>query len=341
MSDALDVVVVPDFAGPGRRLFEARTLLFLGSWLEHEGRSRAWPLHLVCVGEPPEGVVALAEQCGARLSRCPELCVRGQRYLNKLRGLEIESSTGRILLLDADTVVLHDLGPAARLEPGFAALVAATNRIPSALWRELFACAGTRAPEARMLPLIAQLEDALPPSVMREPFRERIPAHYNTGVLVVPADCRLREHWERVARLLDERYAQDPAHAHVVSNDQPSLAVATGLLRDDGVPVRELPYPIHGFDLLYAAGVLRYEDTCVYHAKTFFRRDKRAAELDPLREVELYRSHQLPRLYPESAGARVQRRLAGRPHPRRADSIVRLCDRLEELTRRYVMPGLA
>ena len=339
---AVDVVVVPDFAGSGRRLFEARTLLFLGSWLEHAGASRAWPLHLACIGEPPPGVAALAERCGARVSRHPEFTVRGQRYLNKLRGLEVESSTGRILLLDADTLVLGDLAPAAGLGEGFAALVAATNRIPAALWEELFAAAGTKPPAERVLPLIAQLADRLPTSVMREPFREAIPPHYNTGVLLVPARCRLREHWERVARLLDERYAgRDELHDHVVRNDQPSLAVAAALLRDDGVPVRTLPFALHGFDLLYAAGVLTYEDTAVYHAKTVFRRDTRSAVLDPLREIALYRDSQVPRLYPEARLERWARRLRGEPRPRRTASILRLCARMEEWTRRYVLPGLS
>ncbi len=338
---AVDVVVVPDFAGSGRRIFEARTLLFLGSWLEHRGASRDWPLHLVCIGDPPAGVAALAERCGAQVSTRLELTLRGQRYLNKLRGLEVESATGRILLLDADTVVLNDLAPACANLKGFAALDAATNRIPCALWEELYELAGTEPPEARVLPLIAQLEDALPPSVMREPFREAIPAHYNTGVLLVPSDCRLREHWERVARLLDERYTGvDEQHDHIVRNDQPSLSVAVALLRDDGVPLVSLPYPLHGFDLLYAAGVLSYEETAAYHAKTFFRRDKKAVVLDPLREVDLYRHSQVPRLYPESGRQRLARRLRGRAHPARADSILRFCRRMKELTRTYVLPGL-
>jgi hypothetical protein len=295
---ALDVVLVPDFAGPGRRIFEARTLLFLGSWLEQRGASRDWPLHLACIGDPPSGVAALAERCGARVSIHPELSLRGQRYLNKLRGLEVESATGQILLLDADTVVLGDLAPACAGLQGFAALDAATNRIPCALWEELYALAGTEPPETRVLPLIAQLQDELPPSVMRQPFREPIPAHYNTGVLLVPADCRLREHWERIARLLDERYTGvDEQHDHIVRNDQPSLAVAAALLRDDGV--------------------------------------------DPLREVELYRRSQVPRLYPESGLQRLGRRLRGRAHPARADSILRFCQRMEQLTRSYVLPGLS
>ena len=63
-----DVVTVPDFQGANPALFEARTLLFLGSWLENAGSAREWPLHLACIGEPPESVRRLAERCNAIVS---------------------------------------------------------------------------------------------------------------------------------------------------------------------------------------------------------------------------------------------------------------------------------
>ena len=338
-ASAIDVVVVPDFAGAGRRLFEARTLLFLGSWLEHAGGSRAWPLHVVSIGAPPPSVAALTERCGAALA-VHDALDEERRYLNKLRGLEIESRTGRILLLDADTLVLSDLSPALALGECFAALPAATNRIPMEVWKEVFAAAGAELPAERMLPLIGSLADDLPASVMRDAFREEAPVHWNSGVVLAPAGCELRRHWARAARILEERFAGHPFHDHVCRNDQPSLAVAAARIRAQGVRYTPLPYPLHGFDLLFAAGRLRYGDTAVYHAKTLFRR-ARDGTLDPLRELELYRAHQVPRLYPETRAQALVRRLGGRAHPRRAASILRLCQRLDELTRRYVVPALS
>jgi hypothetical protein len=153
----------------------------------------------------------------------------------------------------------------------------------------------------------------------------------------VPAGSGLRAHWERAARVLAQRFAGDDA---VTRNDQPSLAVAGALLREEGVAHRPLPYALHGLDLFLAAGVLRFEDTCVYHAKTFFRRAK-GEPFDPLRECDLYWRHQFPRLYPESRLARFARGLTGRPHPRAADSAAALCKRLRELPKRYVLLSLA
>ena len=51
----IDVVTVPDFSGQAARTFEARTLLFLASWMANAGKARSWPLHLACIGQPPAG----------------------------------------------------------------------------------------------------------------------------------------------------------------------------------------------------------------------------------------------------------------------------------------------
>lgn len=335
-ANVVDVVVVPDFAGPARALFEARTRLFLGSWIEHSGASRSWPLHVVAIGDVPAAVASLAERAGARVHAAETLDPE-QPYLNKLRGLEIDATGGRILLLDADTVVLGDLSPALGLGDAFAALPAATNRIPSAVWEEVFRAGGVEPPAERVKPLIGEWERELPASVMREPFREAVPLHWNSGVVLSPAGCGLREAWEEAARALAARFEGTDWFRHVCGNDQPSLAVAAARLRARGVRYTPLPFALHGFDLLYATGRLRFEDTAVYHAKTLYRRDKNAQMLDPLREVALYRRNQLPRLYPESRIARALRRLRGRVHPARADSIVKLCERLDALTRSYVV----
>jgi hypothetical protein len=116
--------------------------------------------------------------------------------------------------------------------------------------------------------------------------------------------------------------------------------VAAALIREEGVPYKPIPWALHGLDLFYAAGRLAYGETALYHAKTFFRRATDGS-LDPLREVELYRGHQVPRLYPETRVQRLARRLRGESQPPKADSILKLCARLEELVRGYVVPAFA
>ena len=106
---AIDVVVCPDFEGPLSRVFEARTLLFLGSWLEHRGASRSWPLHVVCTGAPPASVRELTEHCGGSVEVREGFSGLGNRIMNRLRGLEIESRTGPIALIQSVPVVRHPL----------------------------------------------------------------------------------------------------------------------------------------------------------------------------------------------------------------------------------------
>ncbi len=333
--EVLDVVVVPDFSGPASALFEARTRVFLGSWIEHRGVSQGWPLHLVCIGDPPVSVRELAGRAGAQVHAC-DAVDPAQPYLNKLRGLEVPSRSGRVLLLDADTVVLGDLSPALALGECFAALPAATNRIPERVWSDVFEACGVKPPGERMLPLIGEMEAELPPSVMREPFREEVPLHWNSGVVLAPVDCGLREAWEDAARTLAAAFAGSEWERHVCGNDQPSLAVGAARVRDGGLACRPLPPLLHGFDLFYASGRLTFDDTRIYHAKTFLRRAKDGS-LDLLRECALYRSHQIPRLYPEGRVEGWLRRLRGLPHPRRAASAAALCDRLDALVRGYAL----
>ncbi len=65
---AFDVVTVPDFAGANAHIFEARALFFLASWMERAGAAKEFPVHLACIGEPPESVRWLAERAGASIT---------------------------------------------------------------------------------------------------------------------------------------------------------------------------------------------------------------------------------------------------------------------------------
>ena len=79
----IDVVTVPDFQWPASELFEVRTRLFLGSWLENAGAAREWPLHLACIGEPPPSVVVSA----ARIARGENILPRTHQRLPSLHEL--------------------------------------------------------------------------------------------------------------------------------------------------------------------------------------------------------------------------------------------------------------
>src|ERR1051325_3921722 len=90
-----DVVIVPDFSGKRARAFEARTLLFLASWIEFAGRARGFPLHVACIGEPPASVRWLVDRCGALISVHEPVGDGLRGSANKLRGLEVDARTDR------------------------------------------------------------------------------------------------------------------------------------------------------------------------------------------------------------------------------------------------------
>ena len=94
MTEPFDVVTVADFSGKSAHVFEARSLLFLASWLGNAGQARDYPLHLVCIGEPPDNVCKLARKAGARLTVHEPLAIGQVKTANKLRGLEVKGEPG-------------------------------------------------------------------------------------------------------------------------------------------------------------------------------------------------------------------------------------------------------
>jgi hypothetical protein len=338
---AIDVVVCPDFAGPLRQVFETRTLLFLGSWLEHEGASRCWPLHLVCIGEPPESVRELAGRCGAAVSVRDGLPGLGNRIMNRLRGLEIESRTGRILMVDCDTIVLRDLAPVLELGECFAAKVGPRNPLPADLWQEIFDVAGVKMPPERVEPWVLGVADRLPREGSRRTYREPMPPYFQAAVYLVPARSSLRANWERIQRTLSERYADRPGpYDRLWKKTQSSLSICVAILASEGIPWRWLPDSLNVTHPMYASGDISYEETRIFHAGTIFRRGHENQPLDALGEVDLYCEHQISSLYSETTLKKVGRRVRGRRFPQGARCSMQLCDRLRELTARYVAPAL-
>jgi len=266
-----DVVTVLDFQGPAAPRFEMHALLFLAAWRRHEGASRRWPLHLVCIGPPPASVVRLAEATGARIAAMPPLVINATRTSNKLRAFEVPAATGRRLVLDADTLVLKDLTPMAEHVGDGLGLGAATyNHFPETVWREMYAAAGVPYPGPVGTcwcqdPVVAAARGL----GARELARSRaMPPYFNSGVVAAPASCplagRWRAHLERLASLVGPRAGHDDA-ARAYRSDEHALAIAAEAERLAGTPVRLLPAAFHARPVLLRAGVLRWEEVAIFH----------------------------------------------------------------------------
>ncbi len=254
-----DVVVVPDFAGSLARTFEARTLLFLGSWLENAGAAQAYPLHVACIGEPPPSVRAMAGRCQAALTIHEPIRANQGRNANKLRGLEIPGRTPFVLLLDADIVVLADPSELGQLGRVIAVAPAKRPKIPEAHWARMFAARGVEPPVHRVIDALGR---------PRQPY-------YNSGVVYLPWDCGLRQSWEQDMHAIADLFpASDRVARKASQRDQLGLAVALERLRAHGIPVVPLP---RGFNVLWddlRKGLATSDDVALFHAMRVFRRDR-------------------------------------------------------------------
>ena len=339
-----DVVTVPDFSGAAAELFEARSLLFLGSWLENAGAARAWPLHLACIGEPPPSVRALAERCGARISLHEPIAGGRVPTYNKLVGFDVEPRTARLLLVDTDAIFLGDPSALEQLPDRLSLVPAGSHRIPLELWERGCAALGRPVPEKRILPERGELAERLPEAAVHGPkHREPMVPYYNSGVLLVPwRDARdFRKRWEAcMLRLVELFPPEAKANRKISREDQYGLALTIDELEREGLEIQRLPPALHASWLPVLAGVLRADQVAIYHAVHFMRLGD-PESFDPLREVDLYEAFILGHVYaPTAAGRalRLWRRLAGEPAPVRETRA--LCQRIRQLVARHVAPAL-
>lgn len=266
-----DVVTVPDFSGTNRAVFEARTHVFLASWLEHDAGRGRLPLHLACIGPPPASVRRLADRCGASVTVHDPLPLRRDHHVgNKLRGLEVEPRTERFLLLDIDVAILGGFGALEAFPDCVAASPEDAPNVPAADWERIYAAFGLPSPP-RIRPLVHEL--GLPTFPRRTMGYEAGDAqvaamlpYYNGGVVFAPWACGLRHVWEnsilRIARLFDEGHGTRKWIHH---SDQAALAVSIEILRRDGWEFRRLPDAFNTrWQHLYA-GTPRLDDVTVLH----------------------------------------------------------------------------
>ncbi|MDQ7857886.1 MAG: hypothetical protein QN174_04195 [Armatimonadota bacterium] len=267
----VDVIIVPDFSAGAVERFEVRTLLFLGSWLRHGGASRAWPLHVACIGAPPASVRRLAERAGASVTAHAPMPEAMPRTANKLRGLEVRPRADRFLLLDADVLVLADLTPLAdAVGDAVGAGPATFNHVPVAQWRRMYDAVGVPYPGPAGACWHTRWDlsahERLTPA-QREQCRQAPPYH-NGGVVMAPWSSGLAVVWRRHLLRLLETFAADPLAADAKwrrHGDQHALATAIEALRRQGAPVTTLPLAFQARPPVLVAGVVRWHEVALFH----------------------------------------------------------------------------
>jgi hypothetical protein len=271
---SLDVVTVPDFDGARRLQFEARTLLFLACWREYAGAARSFPLHLACIGEPPPSVRWLAARCGATIHVYPPLLVGEFRGLNKLRGLAVEETADRRLLLDTDVLVLSDFSDAAYLGSGVAAAAAFKARVPDDYWPTIYRAIGVPPPTRRIVSTVGRLNAARSDrpgyETQNVESRAMLP-YYNSGILVVPRGLELAARWEACTRTIAGLFGPGvTARRAVAASDQAGFAAALVALEAEGVPITDVPDRLHATWLHLYRRAVPVTDAAFLHAFGLF-----------------------------------------------------------------------
>jgi hypothetical protein len=343
---SLDVVVIPDFAGPAASRFEARTLFFLASWLERGGAARRFPLHVAAIGEPPRSVRRLARECGASVQVFPPLGIDRRGAANKLRGLDVDTDADRLLLLDADVLVLSDFSDVADLGCALAATPAIRARVPAAYWPTIYRGLGLAPPDERMTSLVGRLRcgyTRTPNYPEQNAEAASMPPYYNSGVLLAPRTCGLRPLWEDHVRRIASLFAPDAtAHRAVTASDQAGLATAIECLRSRGVPFVPMPEPFNACWLHLYRRSVPLAGVRLFHALGLFISTCQIGWQLPV-DVSRYQVHLMRRLYaewrhdPESTGSveRFRQYLAPAWHD--ADRLGRF---LRMLYRKHVRPAM-
>ncbi|MDR7485185.1 MAG: hypothetical protein QN187_07620 [Armatimonadota bacterium] len=271
MGYAVDVVTVPDFDGPAATRFELYTLLFLAAWVEHQGASRTWPLHLACIGEPPASVRRLAEEAGASVTVHDPLLLTPGRTSNKLRGFEVAAMTGRILLVDIDVLILRDLSPLADLVGGGLGVGPATvNHFPEETWRRIYQAVGIPypGPTGTCWCQDDRLADFRRLTEEQRAMCRRMPPYFNSGMVMAPGSLDFGTLWARhlrqIVRLFNGGVAL-PNWGGGGEGDEHALATAVEACRQRGTSVVPIPQLYHARPLLLRSGLLTWTDVAAFH----------------------------------------------------------------------------
>ena len=284
----MNVVIVPDFTPARELVFEARTLFFLASWIEQfrEHQTAPFPLHVCCIGEPPDSVRRMAERAKAAVSIHEPVLMEYGGFANKLRGLEMPA-TDRLLLLDADFLVLGELDLLFRIDADIAAAPAGKPQVPTAQWRLIYDGLGLAMPDERMASVYGEHGASLEGVALRYAGQEAeagaMLPYFNSGSLLVRTDCGLREAWEDHLRRIPAIFNGTQvlaAHA-VTNNDQVALATALHALKGRGMSFERLPDEFNARLIHFRTGALRFGGARLLHATGFAGSVRRRDELIP------------------------------------------------------------
>jgi hypothetical protein len=274
MQEKFDIVIVPDFSGNAKKLFEIRTLFFLASWLEYGGLTKTFPLHIAGIGPIPESVYTLGKRCNASFTQHQPLHEGG--FLNKLCGFEVEGLTENALLLDVDVLLLADISGLTTLlrHNCISANVANDAHLSKYQWTHVYSALNLPCPPAQMTTLHREINVNVNNNPNYHESTATFP-YYNSGVLFFPWGCHLKTIWKQHFSAINN-LLRDPAYLlneKVFAMDQPALATTIIHLQLQGIQFCELPKAYHARWQHIYARMLSINEAKLFHAIGIFKYD--------------------------------------------------------------------
>ena len=271
----LDAIVVPDFEGPARQAFEHTTNLFLASWLEHGSQLSNCQLHLVCIGEPADPTVRLADQAQSRVTICAPIS-GPDRFRNKLRGFEVTPSGDYFMLLDTDIVLFHSIDKVIHLLDADSLALGYANGAHLSLsqWDRLYDRLGMTPPTSRVSMVNASFGNAFDDHPLYDELSATVP-YFNAGVVAAPWIFGLDVIWKQLIDqvpdvLQGDEQMDQPIVPHALY-DQPPLAIAAEVLKRRGKRVSVLPDVLHARWQHFCQGLVSVDDVLIAHNTGMFK----------------------------------------------------------------------
>lgn len=286
---SFDIVIAPDFTTDANIIYEVRTLFFMASLLEFGGKSRHFPLHIACIGEPPASVVRMAEIYGAEITlhEPQPPVIRG--FPNKLRGFEIQGKTGKVLLIDVDVIVLKDLTAMITKLPEDAICLARASRpmVKEKYWEAIYEGIGMAPPETRVSSLCGELGVYVYDEFTKAEMARTFP-YYCGGLVFTPWKYKLKDIWETHIREIKmfikskENVSDGWNHVNRFRTcDQTGLATSVEYLKRRGAKMQRLPDIYHGLWQLMYSRKVKLDDMYLFHMIGFLWGLESVEEISP------------------------------------------------------------
>lgn len=155
-----------------------------------------------------------------------------------------------------------------------AASSAYRTRVLEQYWLKLYASLNITPPRERIISNAHKtkhyidLDDA---NLVQE--NEAMFPYYNSGVLLVPRDLELVTHWKEQMMKIQIIARDFPAEERDKSlyngSDQTAFATTIELLKQQGLPFKELPNKFNAKSQEVVSGLFQYDEMTVFHFITF------------------------------------------------------------------------